>query len=69
MVGGEDDFDGGRSNDSEVESLVDLVKLLHNSDNPLWELVRFEVREREKGGGGVQHSIVHACTNVAANVA
>lgn len=26
-----------------VHSLVDLVKLLHASDNPLWELVRFEV--------------------------
>lgn len=45
MVGGEDCLGGGGSNDSQVNSLVDLVKLLHSSDNPLWDLVRFEVRE------------------------
>lgn len=44
---GRGDFGGGGrgSNDSGagVHSLVDLVKLLHNADNPVWELVRFEV--------------------------
>ena len=41
-----DGLGGGASNDDlQVESLVDLVNLLRNSDNPLWELVRFEVRE------------------------
>lgn len=34
---------GGESGDPGVNSLVDLVNLLHGSDNPLWELVRFEV--------------------------
>eukprot|EP00903_Cladosiphon_okamuranus_P017091 g15748.t2 len=48
VVGGEDGRGGGRSSDSEVKSLVDLVKLLHNSENPLWELLRFEGREASK---------------------
>lgn len=53
-AGGGDGLGGGRggSNGVEVDSLVDLVKLLHNSDNPLWELVRFEVIDvmrREEG--------------------
>lgn len=40
---------GGESSDPEVKSLVDLVNLLHGSDNPLWELVRFEVGEPHDG--------------------
>lgn len=40
-----DNVGGGGSNHSgvEVQSLVDLVKMIHASDNPVWELVRFEV--------------------------
>lgn len=35
---------GGFVNDDPtVHSLVDLVELLHESENPLWELIRFEV--------------------------
>lgn len=37
------DEGGGGRQQYGVHSLVDLVKLLHASDNPLWELVRFEV--------------------------
>lgn len=51
-VGSEDCVGCGESSDSEVESLVDLVNLLHNSDNPLWELVRFEVSDASERGRG-----------------
>ncbi len=40
---------GGEICDPDVNSLVDLVNLLHSSDNPLWELVRFEVGDRHDG--------------------
>ncbi|CAM9615736.1 unnamed protein product [Ectocarpus sp. 6 AP-2014] len=39
---------GGERQDPRVHSLVDLVKLLEVSENPLWELVRFEGREASK---------------------
>lgn len=48
-VEGWGDNGGGGSNDSGVHSLVDLVKLLQASENPLWELVRFEVWRVERG--------------------
>lgn len=40
---------GGRRSDNnggdpDVRSLVDLVNMLHTSENPLWDLVRFEAR-------------------------
>lgn len=35
---------GGDSSVPDVKSLEDLVELLHTSDNPLWDLIRFEVR-------------------------
>lgn len=35
---------GSGSGDPGVRSLVDLIELLHASDNPLWDLIRFEVR-------------------------
>lgn len=35
---------GGSGDDPGVKSLVDLVELLETSDNPLWELIRFEVQ-------------------------
>ncbi|CAM9294340.1 unnamed protein product [Ectocarpus fasciculatus] len=38
----------GKRQDPGVHSLVDLVKLLQVSENPLWELVRFEGREASK---------------------
>lgn len=35
----------GGNDDPGVRSLVDLVELLHASENPLWDLIRFEVRD------------------------
>lgn len=60
VVGGEAGLGGGGSLDSEVGSLVDLVKLLHTSDNPLWELVRFEVRGDRQDS--IVYSAAHTCT-------
>lgn len=37
---------GGGNGDPGVRSLVDLIELLHASENPLWDLIRFEVRHR-----------------------
>lgn len=38
---------GGNGNDDPgVQSLVDLIELLHASENPLWDLIRFEVSHR-----------------------
>ncbi|CAN0043349.1 unnamed protein product, partial [Hapterophycus canaliculatus] len=39
---------GGGRQEPEAHSLVDLVELLHASDNPLWELVRFEGHQASK---------------------
>lgn len=45
-AGGSGSGSGGDGNDDPgVRSLVDLIELLHASENPLWDLIRFEVRQ------------------------
>lgn len=34
----------GGGGDPDVCSMVDLIKLLHESEHPVWDLLRFEVR-------------------------
>lgn len=46
-VGGGSGSGGSGNDDPGVRSLVDLIELLHASENPLWDLIRFEVRHRD----------------------
>lgn len=45
-AGGGSGSGGSGNDDPGVRSLVDLIELLHASENPLWDLIRFEVRHR-----------------------
>ena len=48
--GGGSGSGGGGNDDPGVRSLVDLIELIHASENPLWDLIRFEVRHRNITG-------------------
>lgn len=52
---------GGYNRNKGRRTLVDLVELLHESEDPLWDLLRFEVRHvRSRGGENNPRSTLYS---------